>query len=149
AGGALPLFQKGDCDNPNAVPVGEVRAATHTPLSGCGIALKCAQTTAGITLTWTVTKPDCCAKFVISKDGAVIGSVPGGVASGSFPAPCLPGLYCVACVDAAGNVLSQDCCPIDRCPCTTPDPIGDVKCNLDPASNQVTITWSLVAGADP
>lgn len=135
--------------DPNNRPTAFVGNVVHSVNPPCDLHIKCDPVPGGIVISWTVSRPDCCSKFRITKDGAEIGSVPGGVLAGIFTvAPCMPGLYCVDCVDTAGNVVARDCCQVDQCPCPE-DPISSVTCTLDAASNSVVVTWSLAAGANP
>lgn len=159
AGETLSLFKKGDCGNPNAVPVGEIRTATHTPQPPpCDIKLQCVQTAAGVSITFTVTKDptnpaDCCGKVLLTKDGVAVQTI--GVPNvpsftTTVTVPCEPAgvhVFCVQCLKADGTVGAQACCDVE-CPCTVSDPISAVTCSLDPASNQVVVTWTTVPGAD-
>jgi hypothetical protein len=143
----LLLFRKGDCDPPGTVPLGEIRGADLTPQPpDCALDLRCSVAGNQVVLAWSVSQPDCCDEFRITRDGQIVQTVPGNIPGRTLSLPCRPGLYCVECVKG-GVVVARACCEV-VCPCPPDDPIASVACDPAPATNELKISWTLAPGAD-
>lgn len=155
------LFKKGDCDNPTAVPLGEIRQAIHRP-TPCGpVRLACEVQADGTVAVAAESDPACpCdGEIVITRsiDGGpevVVGGIAAGAGAGAaatMDRPCdglPPGdhviTYCARCVSAGGSISSEPvCCTVTvRCGDTPPDCIreGSARCSV--VDGRVQIGWT-------